>query len=391
MIRLLAVKSFIAIWKPAIRISDKLSPTTWKFLAALQCVLFILYVWGFQHTIEAEIPPIRLAQPSMMSPQGGSSIAPQSAQLMLVDWRMGLKDHRLGKNHFIASDKARGKNVVIGEAKRRDVIAFLEAIQKSEGGGPLTIVGGIRGNSADCWQRIRKLNLSDYPKKQCLPKRYFVSTRKHGLSTAAGSYQIVYYQHWKGLRKLFGYGDFSERNQAVAASELVRSSSDKGGKKGDDTIAFVQGDLVNAIRKGTDPWSRGRNKNPATLLQYTQQEFKKLGEAYKFTSFGSDDFPNFRKFVEPPLNVVVRLSSPESSDLKNELFFWISLFGLIISPINTIFTIIIALISLNRNKADALLKQAQIEKMRLEIEQLRMEMDRAQQVIEKSGIIIVSG
>lgn len=164
----------------------------------------------------------------------------------------------------------------------REAIAFLNAIEKGEGGGPITVVGGISGKSADCQRRIRKLNFSGHPKEQGLPNRCFLKTRKYGLSTAAGPYQIVYYRNWRGLRKFFGFRDFSERNQAVAALELVRSSSVKGGKIGDGLIALVQGNVDKAIRKGTDPWasspySRWRGKNTAPLLQYVRQELKKLG------------------------------------------------------------------------------------------------------------------
>jgi len=164
---------------------------------------------------------------------------------------------------------------------RKEVIALLAALQRSEGGGRLTVVGGTRNKSLDCRQRIAKLNSSGHPKEQGLPNRCFLSTRKYGLSTAAGFYQIVYYRNWKSLRKQLGLKDFSDKSQAIAALELIRTSAVKGSKVGDGFAALVKGDLYNAVRKGTDPWasspySRWRGKHPAPLLQYARQEFKKL-------------------------------------------------------------------------------------------------------------------
>lgn len=166
--------------------------------------------------------------------------------------------------------------------KRKDVMAFLNSVERGEGGGLLVIVGGTRGKSTDCQRRIRRLDVSGHPKEQGLPSKCFLTTRTHGLSTAAGMYQIVYYKNWRSLRRLLALEDFSGRSQAIAALELVRSSKVRGAKLGDGLVALVRGDLDNAIRKGTDPWasspySRWRGRHPAPLLQYARQELRRLG------------------------------------------------------------------------------------------------------------------
>jgi muramidase (phage lysozyme) len=164
---------------------------------------------------------------------------------------------------------------------RIDVIAFLNAIQRAEWGAKLRIVGGTRGKSAECQRRIKNLDSSAHPKEQGLPNRCFLTTSKYGLSTAAGLYQIVYYRNWRALHKLLGLKDFSERSQAIVALEIMRSSAVKNGKVGEGLVALLKGDLEGAVKKGSDPWasspySRWRGKRPSPLLQYAQQELKKM-------------------------------------------------------------------------------------------------------------------
>lgn len=167
--------------------------------------------------------------------------------------------------------------------KSRVVIAFLNAVQHGEGGSPREVVGGMHGKSADCQKRISSLDLSGHPKEQGLPDRCFLTTRKHGLSTAAGSWQIVYYRNWRTLRKLLRLKNFSERSQAIAALELVRTSKVPGGKVGEGLVALIKGDLEKAIRKGTDPWasspySRWRGRVTVPLLRYAREEYRRLAE-----------------------------------------------------------------------------------------------------------------
>ena len=160
-------------------------------------------------------------------------------------------------------------------------IAFLNAVMHAEGGGPLVVVGGLRGKDADCRQRIGKLKFTGHPKEQGLPNRCFLKTPKYGLSTAAGSWQIVYYRNWRSLRQLLGLEDFREGRQALAALELVRSSAVRGGQVGEGLVALLRGNLDEAIRKGTDPWasspySRWGGAKVTRLLQNAREELAKL-------------------------------------------------------------------------------------------------------------------
>lgn len=164
---------------------------------------------------------------------------------------------------------------------RQVTIAFLNALMHAEAGGPLVVVGGLYGKSADCQRRIKKLNFKGHPKEQNLPNRCFLRTRKYGLSTAAGSWQIVYYRNWRGLRQLLKLEDFTERNQAVAALELVRGSAVRGGQVGEGLVALLRNDLDSAISKGTDPWasspySRWGGAKHMRLLQDARDELAKL-------------------------------------------------------------------------------------------------------------------
>lgn len=104
-------------------------------------------------------------------------------------------------------------------------------------------------------------------------------------------------------------------------------------------------------------------------------------------------FPDLRKFVGPARSVTVQLSQlDDEGDYKKTLLFWVSLFGLIVSPISTASTIVVAWISVHRGRADELLKDVQIEKMRLEVQQLRLELERARLEAERhqSRIVIAA-
>jgi muramidase (phage lysozyme) len=185
-------------------------------------------------------------------------------------------------SHLSAAERKELRRVLESLLQHKVVIAFLNAVQWGEGGGPLVVVGGLRSKSPDCQRQIHGLNFSAHPKEQGLPNRCFLTTKQHGLSTAAGSWQIVYYRNWRTLRRLLNLKDFSERSQAIAALELVRSSQARGGKVGEGLIALIKGDLDNAIRKGTDPWasspySRWHGKRTAALLRYARQELRRLG------------------------------------------------------------------------------------------------------------------
>jgi hypothetical protein len=96
-----------------------------------------------------------------------------------------------------------------------------------------------------------------------------------------------------------------------------------------------------------------------------------------------------------------RLSSPFApyvtttrvSPRVDSMPLWVSLFGLIVSPISAASTAVVAWISVHRGRADALLKKMQIEKMGLEMEKLRIELEQArlEAVQHQSRIVIAAG
>jgi muramidase (phage lysozyme) len=178
---------------------------------------------------------------------------------------------------------------------RKDVNRFLDRIEKKEDGALLRIVGGTRHKSRDCQKRIAKLNTSGHPREQHLPCRCFFSTRKYGLSTASGKYQITY-TNWRILSRRLALEDFSAPNQKIAALELVRSSSVKGSRVGTGFIALVQGDEASALRLGTDPWASFPGSRwysgSARLPQSARRELKRSGKG-KYARHQSDD--NFRR------------------------------------------------------------------------------------------------
>lgn len=166
---------------------------------------------------------------------------------------------------------------------RKDVNNFLDWIQRHEGGGLVTVVGGIRGKSPRCQKRIKALSTSAHPKDQGLPNKCFLTTRKYGLSTACGKYQIVH-TNWKSISRLLALEDFSAQSQKIAALELVRSSKAvSGGRVGDGLVALVRGDMASAIRLGTDPWagsphSRWHSGGSGRVRQEARRGMKRSGK-----------------------------------------------------------------------------------------------------------------
>ena len=74
------------------------------------------------------------------------------------------------------------------------------------------------------------------------------------------------------------------------------------------------------------------------------------------------------RFIEPAPSITVMPPSPR---------------GLIVSPISAVSTAVVAWISIHRSRADALLKELQIEKMKLEMEKLHVEMEKARLADER--------
>ncbi len=113
-----------------------------------------------------------------------------------------------------------------------------------------------------------------------------------------------------------------------------------------------------------------------------------------YVSFARFDvLPDFRRFFEPTRTVSVQLSQSEGDGPMKALLFWVSLFNLMVSLVSTASTAVVAWISVHRGRADALLKQMQIEKMRLEMEHLRLELERVRLEAEsvQPRIILAAG
>jgi muramidase (phage lysozyme) len=207
------------------------------------------------------------------------------------EYKVGTKLHHLNRAQ---RKELKGKYKSL--AKRKDVNKFLGEIQDREGGELLMIVGGTRHKSRDCRKRIAKLKTSGHPRQQGLPGRCFLTTRKYGLSTAAGLYQITN-TNWKTLSRLLWLEDFSALNQKIAALELVRTSAVIGSRTGEGLVALVKGDMKTAMRLGVDPWasfptSRWYDGGSARRSQSAQRKFKRSGKG-KYARQQSND--NFRR------------------------------------------------------------------------------------------------
>jgi hypothetical protein len=81
----------------------------------------------------------------------------------------------------------------------------------------------------------------------------------------------------------------------------------------------------------------------------------------------------------------VQVSAPERTDFKHTILFWLSLIGMVVSPISTVVTLLFAWITLHRKRAEELLMRLELEKRRLEIEQLRLDLERARREHEESN------
>lgn len=103
--------------------------------------------------------------------------------------------------------------------------------------------------------------------------------------------------------------------------------------------------------------------------------------------------PSFRRFFESTPIRIEQVTSPEHSGFKKDLLFWVTIFGMVVSPISTVATILLTWISLHRRRAEELLMRLELEKRKLEIEQLRLELEMARLEADnqKSRLIVVAG
>lgn len=101
-------------------------------------------------------------------------------------------------------------------------------------------------------------------------------------------------------------------------------------------------------------------------------------------------FHGLGRLIEPAPSVSVLLSRAEGGDYKKALMFWASLLGLIVSPITAASTAVVAWIGVHRGRADAPLKELQVEKMRLGMEKLRVELERARLEAERQRPLVVA-
>jgi hypothetical protein len=97
-----------------------------------------------------------------------------------------------------------------------------------------------------------------------------------------------------------------------------------------------------------------------------------------------DPFDPRELFRQIPVNLV-QVSAPERHDFQHSILFWLSVIGMVVSPISTIATLLFTWITLHRRRAEELLMRLEMEKHRLRIEQLRLELERARREHEESA------
>jgi hypothetical protein len=299
MIRLLALRLFIAVWARAIPFSDKLSKKAWKILVALQCVIFILSAGGFRES--------RLSSPF------SSDIT-----VMLVP-------PPIDSRPLLPSDLERPPDMALATTPvNRRKRAALNRRQNT------TVVLTLSSVVAES-----RLYL--------LKREYARRTRRHLVIT---SYR----------RTPAGQARAIHHNLRAYGVPYV-------------LMLYRGGPAIHEI-----------------LRAYMANDTKHQDAL-------SDIFRDLGRFIEPARTINVQLSQPEGGDYKKALLFWVSLFGLIVSPISAASTAVVAWISVHRSRADELLKQVQIEKMRLEIEQLRVELEQVRLEAERpqSRIVIAVG
>lgn len=115
---------------------------------------------------------------------------------------------------------------------------------------------------------------------------------------------------------------------------------------------------------------------------------------YQFATNGSAavDYRSVERFfrsASPPIQVVWT----EPDNYEKSLIFWVSVFGMIVSPISTIITLILTWISLHRRRAESILLRLEVEKQKLEIEKLRIEVERMrlESPIQTGSLLIIPG
>ncbi|HEV7903944.1 MAG TPA: hypothetical protein VGO96_08895 [Pyrinomonadaceae bacterium] len=301
MVRLFVVRALITTLKRAIAISDKLKPRTWAYFAFTQAVVAALCFWGYRHQsqqyVQAREESVMLVAVPVKtrSIYGAKSTAkrrvnPRSLnQRSVTSLRMTYKNTRaVAVRMFYLT----GQQLPERSPERRITRDFLRAVQKGEGGDQ--------------------------------------SASEYGLSTASGAYQISYHRNWRDLRGLFGPEDFSEKSQALAALDVLRSARAVG------FSSSVWSDLM-------DEWFYRR-------------------------------LPKFQPtFVSQP-------DASESTSLLDMMVKMLLLFQAIIFTIGSATSSVFLYLSYQRGKLDLKLKELQLREMEIKLE--NMERDRTRAVQE---------
>jgi hypothetical protein len=314
--RLLAVRASILALKRAIVISDKLSSRSWKLLVMCQCALLLLSIWGFQKS-------------------KGSGESQYSLRLRVKDSSpdasRGSHDS-LSHNAEVMTAIEQPHSNLSAEHSLHPLASRAEAARESAlKYATLANTLAAQGHDEECQTNLRLAN--DYQE----------------LAEVLMAYGDV--------ENPVDYAEFFVRQHYV---DFLGREPDESGRQ------FREGQLTES----------------GTSLRMMRASFGRnpLSEYFSAATWlvPDDDYLiGFRRLLAPAATVAV--SYPEGNDFKHALLFWVSLFGMIVSPITSIATVTFAGISLRRKWAeDELLQRLELDERRLRIEKLRLDLERAQ-------------
>jgi hypothetical protein len=415
--KLLITKAAASEWKRAIAISEKLSSTMWQVLTTCSIVGLILSGLSFHQSTKH---PTKLAYEVDMS---------MSAE--------GIHHEQRGTNVQERVLPLYTAGVVSGEPiiQEEPVRAFRTSLNVlGDGFVEATANGTLHAIHLHPLDKYAYLNHTrseaDLLSSSYLDEAIRLLNKRDDLTLARSRTLAL------ARRETFSLTDsvsseeafllFSYWSKATASAEVNESQDpstsfvilaheyaqllDSGKVKNDDASASIKPDLrtlvssLSTASKGPvdfydKPHFNYGGSLPSPQFAYYQRKQEALSISTPLiirndstaiaTQLPLDNPFRIKRFV-PNLPVMVQTTTPDDNDFQKTLMFWASLFGMIVTAVSSLATILFTWISLHRKRAEEILLRLQIQRQQLELEQLRIEIERAQWEQRKPGIVLVT-
>lgn len=367
MIKLIAIRAAIAVWVRAIRISDKLSPATWKALTCASVLLAGVFGWAVFTSL----------QPTRGDSTASKASSHRGYSRTALDFSPAMPARSSLFPSIQGSNSGRGFNVHP---------ALVTALVYST---DFAVPNGHNWNQ-ELWKTASEANGESH-------WGVFPNHAQLDLSGWCFGLIVPAITNDGEIARLVDIAHAGQANQMFVGSEvLMRHDSVKPRENNSGIMAIV---LASGMREPTvKPVHMASAyaslaQDSTALRSGTIRPIKSTssGAASAASNTESDYVSRLKQFTQKDSSVVLQMV-PERS-VRQDILFWTSIFSLVGSLITSIANIIFLWISEHRKRSDEILLRLNIRERDQEIEQLKVALEQAELSSEgnRSKLIIVPG